>query len=82
MATAKKDTKQEAPKAAQKEQDAAKTASSDAPDVGQAEVQARVDEATEKGYIGESEVDETPNEHYTVGGVTAGKPTPETEKRS
>jgi hypothetical protein len=33
-------------------------------------------EATEKGYFG-TQVDETPNEHYTVSGVTSGKPTPE-----
>lgn len=33
-------------------------------------------EAVEKGYIGE-QADKTPNEHYTVAGVTSGKPTPE-----
>ena len=32
--------------------------------------------AVDKGFIGE-QVDETPNEHYTVAGVTSGKPTPE-----
>ncbi len=46
-------------------------------DAGEAEVQAISDEAAEKGYLGEV-VDETPNENYTVAGVTAGKPTPET----
>lgn len=32
----------------------------------------------EQGFRG-VEVDPTPNEHYTVAGVTAGKPTPETD---
>jgi hypothetical protein len=48
-------------------------------DAGEAEVQARSDEASEKGYIGEVP-DETPNENYTLQGVNAGKPTPETER--
>lgn len=34
-------------------------------------------EASEKGYYGPN-TDTTPDEHYTVAGVTAGKPTPET----
>jgi len=42
----------------------------------QAEVQAIVDEEHDKGYAGVT-ADETPREHYTVGGVLAGKPTPE-----
>jgi hypothetical protein len=42
-----------------------------------AEVQKRVDKETEQGFRG-IEVDPTPNENYTVAGVTAGKPTPET----
>jgi len=46
-------------------------------DAGQAEVQAKVDEETDKGFWG-TKVDPTPNEHYTVDGVTSGKPTPET----
>ncbi len=33
------------------------------------------------GYIGEVP-DPTPNENYTVAGVLAGKPTPETERPS
>ena len=45
-------------------------------DVGQAEVKEAVDEATAKGYYG-TVPDETPNSHYTVAGVTSGKPTPE-----
>lgn len=45
----------------------------------QDELQERVDEAEAKGYLGVSS-DPTPDEHYTVQGVTAGKPTPETDK--
>jgi hypothetical protein len=41
-------------------------------------VQEKVDEETEKGYHG-IDTDPTPNEHYTVAGVAAGKPTPETD---
>ena len=48
-------------------------------DAGEAEVQAISDEAAEKGYLGEV-VDETPNENYTLRGVTAGKPTPENQR--
>lgn len=44
----------------------------------EARVQEQVDEQVEKGLAG-VEVDETPNENYTVAGVLAGKPTPETE---
>jgi NADPH-dependent glutamate synthase beta subunit-like oxidoreductase len=47
-------------------------------DGGAAEVQARTDEELEQGFRG-TEVDTTPNENYTVAGVTAGKPTPETD---
>jgi hypothetical protein len=43
-----------------------------------AEVQAKVDKETEQGFRG-IEVDPTPNENYTVAGVLAGKPTPETD---
>lgn len=43
-----------------------------------AEVQKRVDQETEQGFRG-IRADPTPNEHYTVEGVTAGKPTPETD---
>lgn len=48
-------------------------------DAGQAEVQAKFDEAAEKGFFG-TVPDETPNENYTVRGVGAGKPTPETTR--
>lgn len=47
-------------------------------DAGQEEVQQKFDEINEKGYRGEA-VDKTPNENYTVAGVTSGAPTPETE---
>ena len=42
-------------------------------------VQESVDVINEQGFYG-VEVDKTPNENYTVAGVTAGKPTPETDK--
>jgi hypothetical protein len=41
------------------------------------EVKEKVDQETEQGFRG-TEVDDTPNENYTVSGVLAGKPTPET----
>lgn len=37
------------------------------------------DEGAEKGYRG-IETDPTPNENYTIAGVTSGAPTPETDK--
>ena len=49
-------------------------------DVGQAESQKLADAEAASGFAGD-EVDSTPNEHYTVSGVTAGKPTPETERK-
>ncbi|URN11364.1 hypothetical protein LUW77_03480 [Streptomyces radiopugnans] len=49
------------------------------PDDGVAqEMQRIVDEAEEQGFYG-VETDPTPNEHYTVAGVTSGKPTPEND---
>lgn len=48
-------------------------------DAGEAEVAAKVAEETEQGFVGR-EVDPTPNENYTVAGVTSGKPTPETDE--
>lgn len=49
------------------------------PDDGVAqEMQKLVDEAEEQGFYG-VEADPTPNEHYTLKGVTSGKPTPETD---
>jgi len=50
----------------------------DAAGPGADEVKAAMDTATAQGFFG-NEVDPTPNEHYTVDGVTSGKPTPETD---
>lgn len=47
-------------------------------DAGVAEVQRVVDEENKKGYRGVV-ADPTPNENYTVAGVTSDKPTPETD---
>lgn len=47
-------------------------------DTSTAEVQKRVDADEARGFRG-IEVDPTPNENYTVAGVTSGKPTPETD---
>ncbi len=55
-------------------------AAADGGDLGQAEVQANMNEATDQGFLGE-EADPTPNENYTVEGVVAGKPTPETDDK-
>jgi hypothetical protein len=43
------------------------------------EVQQQADQETELGFRG-IEADPTPNENYSVAGVTSGKPTPETDK--
>lgn len=45
------------------------------------EIQKKVDEAEEKGYFGVSP-DPTPRSHYTVAGVLAGLPTPETDEQA
>jgi hypothetical protein len=47
-------------------------------DAGEAEVQKNKDAEEDQGFHG-VKVDPTPNEHYTVDGVTSGKPTPETD---
>lgn len=47
-------------------------------DAAQQEVQKAVDTAEQRGLLG-VEVDPTPNENYTVAGVLAGAPTPETD---
>jgi hypothetical protein len=54
----------------------AKAVEVDAPSV--ATTQETVDRINERGLIG-IEVDPTPNENYTVAGVLAGLPTPETD---
>lgn len=47
-------------------------------DAAKGDVQEQVDTEQEQGFRGDK-VDPTPNEHYTVAGVIAGKPTPETD---
>ena len=42
---------------------------------------APADEQTEQGFFGER-VDPTPNDNYTVAGVTSGKATPETDEKA
>lgn len=54
------------------------TKTSTSTDSGEAEVQSTFDEANEKGYFGTTP-DPTPNENYTLQGVVAGKPTPESQ---
>ncbi|GAA2484628.1 hypothetical protein GCM10010406_21120 [Streptomyces thermolineatus] len=52
------------------------------PDDGVAqEIQRVTDEASEQGFFGVA-VDPTPNENYTVAGVTQGAPTPETDEKT
>lgn len=50
-------------------------------EAGAEQVQQRVDEEQDQGFVG-TEVDPTPNENYTLAGVTSGKPTPETDERA
>lgn len=50
-------------------------------DQGQDEVQATVDQEEEQGFRG-TKADPTPNENYSVAGVLAEKPTPETDAES
>jgi hypothetical protein len=45
---------------------------------GADELEAALDQEHEQGYFG-TKVDPTPNEAYTVSGVLAGEPTPETD---
>lgn len=45
------------------------------------QVQEAVDKETDQGFSG-VEVDPTPNENYTLKGVTSGKPTPETDPKA
>lgn len=45
----------------------------------EAQAQAQADVETEQGFRG-VKVDPTPNENYTVSGVTSGAPTPETDE--
>ena len=63
--------------AAKREASAAKAVSASA-EGDKAEVQANMDAEQDKGYYG-TVPDPTPNENYTVRGVAAGLPTPETD---
>lgn len=47
----------------------------------QSEMQKTFDQEQAQGFRG-VEVDSTPNENYTVAGVVAGSPTPETDAKS
>ena len=47
-------------------------------DSGEQELQKAADEATAQGFLG-ARTDPTPLHHYTLPGVVAGKPTPETD---
>lgn len=48
--------------------------------VGGDEVKQQIDVDNERGYRG-VEADPTPNDHYTLAGVVANKPTPETDPK-
>jgi hypothetical protein len=47
-------------------------------DAGQKQAQSAMDQEQAQGFRG-AKVDPTPDEHYTMAGVTSGKPTPETD---
>ena len=47
-------------------------------DLGQEEVAERIAQEQAQGYVG-TVTDPTPNENYTLAGVTSGAPTPETD---
>lgn len=50
-------------------------------DAGAEQVQDKVDKETQQGFSG-VEIDPTPNENYSVAGVTKGAPTPETDAKA
>lgn len=62
---------------ASRESHAAKVLKDAPDDLGASQAQDAMDDETDKGYRGVS-ADPTPLSHYTVAGVNAGKPTPET----
>lgn len=68
-----KDHEENSPEGKQARKDA------QASDTTLAEVQKQADKEAEQGFRGVS-ADPTPNENYTLQGVLAGKPTPETDK--
>ncbi len=58
------------------------TGKQEVPDDGVAQaIQEATDEAEEQGFLG-VKVDPTPNSHYTLQGVTSGKPVPETDPKA
>lgn len=57
----------------------AKAAAEKADSANADQVQEKVDQELKQGFRG-VEVDSTPNEAYTVAGVTSGMPTPETDE--
>jgi hypothetical protein len=54
------------------------TSDATAESLGAGQVQEKMDEEQEQGFRG-TKVDPTPNENFTVAGVTSGAPTPETD---
>lgn len=72
-------TRKDHPETSPEGQAAKAQAEANAP--GAAEVQHAMDKATEQGFIG-VETDDTPNENYTIAGVTSGAPTPETTDKN
>lgn len=75
MATKKQTTKASAPSKPDSTQPV------ESPPEADPQVAARMGVETAQGFRG-TEVDSTPNENYTVAGVTSGKPTPETEREA
>lgn len=55
-----------------------KASSATTKDAGQKALQQQFDKETAQGFVG-IEVDPTPNENYTLQGVTSKAPTPETD---
>lgn len=60
---------------------AAKADAEKADDAVSRQVSANIEKELEQGFRG-TEVDPTPNENYTLRGVVAGKPTPETDPKA
>ena len=75
MVSTRKDHPETTPEGQQAKTDAVNA------DKSTAQVQKQMDEDTERGFRG-VEVDPTPNDNYTVSGVTSGAPTPETDDKA
>jgi hypothetical protein len=76
--TSSKNTSQAAQQDAQAAEPKTKQRAAPAGDVGEQEVHDKFDKINEQGYVGTA-ADPTPNENYTLAGVTSGAPTPETD---